>query len=281
MTVELIDGCAGKPHISGDDLGNLKAGIVGTDGYVLATGNEFAATLESANSLVIDTGAAIMPTTGRHVRITAPETLTITSGTQGNNRNDLVVLRTVTSTDSTTVESASLVVIKGTATTGTAADPATQDGDLLLYRVSLSGISVSTPVSLFTPLTPLASLQASLYPVGAVYISTVATNPGTLFGFGTWEQITDRFLLACGSSYKAGATGGEASHKLSVSEMPSHNHATNIRVMTSSPTGSGGGQDGWLIDSGSSMVYTSNTGSTSAHNNMPPYLAVYMWKRTA
>ena len=189
MTVELIDGCAGKPHISGDDLGNFKAGIVGTDGYVLATGNEFAATLESANSLVIDTGAAIMPTTGRHVRITAPETLTITSGTQGNKRNDLVVLRTVTSTDSTTVESASLVVIKGTATTGTAADPATQDGDLLLYRVSLSGISVSTPVSLFTSLTPLASLQASVDRVRLLRGTEVLSG-------SSWQTVKTRAELA-------------------------------------------------------------------------------------
>ena len=162
MTVELIDGRAGKPHISGDDLGNFKAGFVGVEGYVLETENKLAATLESANKLTIDTGAAIMPTTGRHVRITSPETVTIQSGTQGQKRNDLVVLRTVTSSDNTTVETASIVIIKGTPTTGTPTDPSITNGDLKLYRLSLDGISVGNPVPLFNVLTPLATLGASV-----------------------------------------------------------------------------------------------------------------------
>ena len=162
MTVELIDGRAGKPHISGDDLGNFKAGFVGIEGYVLETENKLAATLESANKLTINTGAAIMPTTGRHVRITSPETVTIQSGTQGQKRNDLVVLRTATSSDNTTVETASIVVIKGTPTTGTPTDPSINNGDLKLYRLSLDGISVENPVPLFNVLTPLATLGASV-----------------------------------------------------------------------------------------------------------------------
>lgn len=162
MTVELIDGRAGKPHISGDDLGNFKAGFVGIEGYVLETENKLAATLESANKLTIDTGAAIMPTTGRHVRITSPETVTIQSGTQGQKRNDLVVLRTATSSDNTTVETANIIVIKGTPTTGSPTDPSINNGDLKLYRLSLDGISVENPVPLFNVLTPLATLGASV-----------------------------------------------------------------------------------------------------------------------
>lgn len=65
-----------------------------------------------------------------------------------------------------------------------------------------------------------------IYPVGSVYISVTSTNPQTLFG-GEWTQIKDTFLLACGNSYANGATGGEANHKLTVDEMPSHNHAFN------------------------------------------------------
>ncbi len=162
MTVELIDGRAGKPHISGDDLGNFKAGFVGIEGYVLETENKLAATLESANKLTINTGAAIMPTTGRHVRITSPETVTIQSGTQGQKRNDLVVLRTATSSDNTTVETANIIVIKGTPTTGTPTDPSINNGDLKLYRLNLDGISVENPVPLFNVLTPLATLGASV-----------------------------------------------------------------------------------------------------------------------
>lgn len=61
------------------------------------------------------------------------------------------------------------------------------------------------------------------YPVGSLYWSKNATNPGTLFG-GTWTQVKDKFVLAAGDSYEAGSTGGEASHKLTTNEMPSHSH---------------------------------------------------------
>ena len=62
------------------------------------------------------------------------------------------------------------------------------------------------------------------YPVGSIYMSVNSTNPGELFG-GTWKQIQGRFLLGQGSGYSAGAMGGEASHTLTVAEMPSHYHA--------------------------------------------------------
>lgn len=82
-----------------------------------------------------------------------------------------------------------------------------------------------------------------IYPVGSYYMSSSATNPGTLFG-GTWEQITDRMIMAAGSSYAVGTTGGATSHThtsaahthttaghaLTVSEMPSHNHTVSSRM---------------------------------------------------
>lgn len=190
MTVELIDGRAGKPHISGDDLGNFKAGFVGIEGYVLETENKLAATLESANKLTIDTGAAIMPTTGRHVRITSPETVTIQSGTQGQKRNDLVVLRTTTSSDNTTVETASIVVIKGTPTTGTPTDPSITNGDLKLYRLSLDGISVNGPVPLFNVLTPLATLGASVDPETSDGWTYFKLDSGIVISFGMFSVTT-------------------------------------------------------------------------------------------
>lgn len=116
------------------------------------------------------------------------------------------------------------------------------------------------------------------YPIGTIYISINSTNPSTLFG-GTWEQIKDRFLLACGSTYKNGTTGGEATHKLTINEMPEHNHTENY-------VGVGWKQDGasgnYCVSSALEPYrVTGNTGGSQAHNNMPPYLAVYMWKRTA
>ena len=113
------------------------------------------------------------------------------------------------------------------------------------------------------------------YPVGAIYISTVSTSPASLFG-GTWEQITNRFLLGAGDTYSAGSTGGEAEHTLTIDEMPSHSHGY-------SRSGRDSGTD-WIGQSGVGEVVDRNTdsaGGGQAHNNMPPYLAVYMWQRVA
>ena len=120
------------------------------------------------------------------------------------------------------------------------------------------------------------------YPVGSIYMSVNSTNPKTLFG-GTWVQLKDRFLLAAGTTYKAGSTGGEATHTLTASEMPSHNHAVyypNAGAADHSAPGNypDGPSDSTYYAIGS---YTSSAGGGGAHNNLPPYLSVYVWKRTA
>lgn len=124
----------------------------------------------------------------------------------------------------------------------------------------------------------------AVYPVGAIYLSTASTNPATLFGFGTWVQIKDTFLLAAGSAYTAGSTGGAATHTLTVNEMPAHNHSAFYAKQgaTDSTWGynyTGGG--GQMSQGAVSSSGISNRGGGQAHNNMPPYLAVYVWKRTA
>lgn len=128
----------------------------------------------------------------------------------------------------------------------------------------------------------VSTVLDKVYPVGSIYMSVNSTNPKTLFG-GTWVQIKDRFLLAAGTTYKAGATGGEATHTLTESEMPSHNHAVyfpNDGAADHSAPGNypDGPSDSTYYAVGS---YTSSAGGGGAHNNMPPYLAVYVWKRTA
>ena len=117
----------------------------------------------------------------------------------------------------------------------------------------------------------------SIYPVGSIYMSVNNTNPSTLFSGTTWEQLKDRFLLGAGDTYSAGSTGGEATHKLTVEEMPSHNHSGLVTFQT----GQCSGGDYNFMQSLNVSRLTSNTGGDQAHNNMPPYLAVYMWKRTA
>lgn len=132
-----------------------------------------------------------------------------------------------------------------------------------------------------------------VYPVGAIYMSVSEISPATLFG-GTWERIQNRFLLAAGDTYAAGATGGEATHTLTELEIPRHTHA--LRANTS--WGNSETLAPWAQYFGSNILYdvgasggtiTSSyyaevaqpVGSGAAHNNMPPYLVVYMWKRTA
>lgn len=121
-----------------------------------------------------------------------------------------------------------------------------------------------------------------VYPVGSIYISTSNINPVELFGFGTWEQIKDVFLLAAGDSYAAGSVGGEAAHTLTVDEMPSHAHNYKRHAFDRYDTDPETGEDVYGANNktlGAHIGVTESTGSGQAHNNMPPYLAVYAWKR--
>ncbi len=116
-----------------------------------------------------------------------------------------------------------------------------------------------------------------LHPVGSIYISVDATNPALLFG-GTWQQITGRFLLAAGGGYSAGTTGGEVAHKLTVAEMPSHVHGSYYSSFTQSSSSGANAHVVWNSGQTSNGL---SAGGNAAHNNMPPYLTVYMWKRIA
>lgn len=137
----------------------------------------------------------------------------------------------------------------------------------------------------------------NVYPIGSIYMNVNSTNPGTLFG-GTWEQIQGKFLLGMSSSYPAGSQGGEASHTLTTSEMPSHGHnpaneAGYYGFITNSKKAFSIGDMGSQSGSGRYYPYasaafdisrntlTGTTGGGKSHNNMPPYLSIYIWKRTA
>ncbi len=134
-------------------------------------------------------------------------------------------------------------------------------------------------------------LLNKVYPIGSVYMSVNSTSPATLFG-GTWVQIKDTFLLSAGDTYAAGATGGEAEHTLTTGEMPSHKHSHYAHYQWHSGSTNTLQAGGSVLNIGSSSGYahidtaqvatqSNDVGGGQAHNNMPPYLAVYMWKRTA
>lgn len=120
----------------------------------------------------------------------------------------------------------------------------------------------------------------AIYPIGVIVCGAKPT-------VGTWEKVEGKFLLGSSSSHAAGSTGGEETHKLTVNEMPSHTHNQNPPIMTygRSSNNSMGTftvytNDGWK---GSDLLGNPilNTGGNQAHNNMPPYLSVDMWRRTA
>ena len=157
----------------------------------------------------------------------------------------------------------------------------------------------------------------AMYPVGSIYMSVNNVSPATFYG-GTWEQITDRFLLCAGSNHAAGTTGGAETdqivtggtvggHSLTTDEMPSHRHYT-VRGSSASDSGNITATESvasYATTNYSDLPYSlrgnpydanrgqsSATGSGDSHNHsftgstvtvdtMPPYLAVYCWKRTA
>nr|DAG77420.1 MAG TPA: baseplate wedge protein [Caudoviricetes sp.] len=96
------------------------------------------------------------------------------------------------------------------------------------YAAEDATIDASALYSGFVDALKALSKQAVIdvvFPVGSVYISTASTNPATLFGIGTWERIgSGRTLIDAGGGFTAGSTGGADTHRLTVNEMPAHNH---------------------------------------------------------
>lgn len=144
---------------------------------------------------------------------------------------------------------------------------------------SVTAANISAALG-YTPI-GISDLLDAIYPVGAIYQSVNSTSPATLFG-GTWERIEDKFLLAAGGTYAAGSTGGEASVSLTAAQNGPHTHAAYYADSAGSKSfgysyTNKGEQSNASTDS-SGIV---SSGSGQPHNNMPPYLAVYVWQRTA
>lgn len=172
MTVELITGHAGSAHISAADDGWYNVGIVGDGKYVLDTGTQLACNVQSANLVTIGIGDALFE--GRHVRISAAENVALDNGAQGVNRNDLICIK-YDYDSGTAVESASLEVLKGTASSGTAVDPDIPSGSILegataaympLWRIPISGITVGDPEKMYGEvLSPLDGVLSKTWDV--------------------------------------------------------------------------------------------------------------------
>jgi len=154
-----------------------------------------------------------------------------------------------------------------------------------------------------TSIATTAFVQAALsaiYPVGSLYSSTSSTNPGTTIGFGTWVAFgAGRVLLGAGGAYAAGSTGGSAdaivvSHTHTATftgnALPTHQHSLQARFVGAGGTtggdlnkdyGTGATTDAVSAGTPSGSVAVTSTGSPSTDANLPPYVVVYMWQRTA
>lgn len=169
MTMNLITGKAGAPHITSSDQGAMQAGLVGNGNYLLqgSDGKFPAVTMQSANKALIPVLNLVIE--GRYARVTAAETVTIESGVTGRNRNDLICVKYTR--DSHNIETIALAVLKGTATSDTAADPTVPSGSILnnsgtvwipIARIPISGITAGTPVMLVKQLPPMSQLWDSV-----------------------------------------------------------------------------------------------------------------------
>ena len=134
-----------------------------------------------------------------------------------------------------------------------------------------------------------ASINALVYPVGSIYINaTVATNPATLLGVGTWVAYGEGRVpvgkAGSGTFDTLNATGGAETHTLITSQIPAHSH----KMAAGEHAGSydyGNNLEGNNLTGNASGrandIDTSSVGGGAAHNILQPYIVVYMWKRTA
>ena len=154
------------------------------------------------------------------------------------------------------------------------------------HRHSAGDINSGTlPVSRGgTGVTTEAAIGLKAYPVNSIYMSVGSTSPASLFG-GTWTRLKDRFLLGAGDTYANGKTGGAATVTLTENQIPSHSHLTMYQSPTAGAVGDRYDNIPMVlpgaVTTNTMMHYSGSTGGGGSHNNMPPYLVVYMWKRTA
>ena len=324
----LVNGDAFKPVTAQMDA-DFYAGIWGSALSVISVGGCMAASIESATTIRIADGEAVIQ--GRRIHIDAGtyDEFTIPIGEQGTTKYYIIGYelyrdgenKELCRTFVQEVNSSSATVPTG----GNLRDGATSI-KVAMYRITKNGVNIGSAEPLFE--TPRVVRQ--IFPVGAIYISASPTNPSEFFG-GTWEQITGRFLLSADTSHAAGTTGGAASHTLTQAELPAHahslaNHTHTVpahthsastasagahthsiaRWMQATPTEGGTGRlaqgsiDSSYVTSkagahthsvtvaskpafntAAASGNTGSTGSGTAISMMPPYLAVYMWKRTA
>ena len=164
---ELVTGYAGTEHITSAQAGLYNAGTIGTGKYILDTADGLACTIVDANTVQVAAGDALFE--GRHVTVQSPETLTISSGTVGQNRIDLVTIHY--ERDGSGVETATLEILEGTPTSATPVEPTIPAGSILdgdadaymaIWSVRITGLVPQTPEKLADGVTPTAAYRDAI-----------------------------------------------------------------------------------------------------------------------
>jgi microcystin-dependent protein len=225
----------------------------------------------------------------------------IITGSAVNPRIDIICLKVDTAS-----QVASIVAIAGTPAPSNPTVPTTPASHYKLAEVAVGGGVTQITNANITDKRNITSLALKSYPVGSIYINTINTNPTNYFG-GTWVAFgTGRTLVGVDTSQTefdtVEETGGAKTHTLTTSEMPSHTHIqdshrhttwqhTNGTTFLADINGTGSTVAGLgltfsattnpQMQTGSVTATNQNTGGGSAHNNLQPYITVYMWKRTA
>ena len=197
MALDIVYGYQGKDHVKASQLARLLSGTIGEGRYVLGTQNKMAASMQTANKVRIQTGDLVMD--GRYITNEAYQDLTVDSGQSGYKRNDLVGVQYTRASGSDAdhaVETVSLVMKKGTQTTGTATDPSYTAGDISagdasafypLWRLPINGLTVGTPVKLFEEAQTVSDLRDSISQLPCSSIGFRVGKALRMPNAGTWE----------------------------------------------------------------------------------------------
>ena len=255
--MNLVTGFRNSSHVTAADAGSLNAAIFGTGMYVLNRGSKLNATVISSNTVRIADGDILLQ--GRHVRINEGSTvdLSIDNGSQGYKRNDLIVAR-YTKDSGSGVEDVNLVVIKGTPSTSSPSDPAYNNADIIndhaliadmpLFRIPIDGITVGSPVALYS----LATISIADGSITQAKIAINAVNSNRLAAASVTEQkiasgavTADKIGSSAVSSAKI-ANGAVTPEKLSVVYEPQLSDAQKMRVYIGSDAPSLADYDIWI-----------------------------------
>lgn len=253
--------------------------------------NELACTKVDNNTVRLASGVYSLSGYALMVDPGTAEDLTIDSGTSGQSRNDLIVAEFIRNGESVGNDTLHFTVVKGTSTSGTAADPALTQQDInaagvtrqeALYRVKVVGTEITAVEKLAGSVSNLNLVWSRIYPVGSLFETTDETfNPASVWG-GTWElygagRVTVGYSSGETEFNAGGKTGGAKTHTLTTAEIP----VSNLKQAIATAAGTPGYFPvvSMTEDFGPGRLQVD--GGNGAHNNLQPYITVFRWRRTA